>query len=67
MQGNAKRWTERVLSCVSKCFITYKLRIPPETNTVIQIYGKENKKNKRVSLFYVVRNNLHDDKCHRMI
>ena len=37
MQVSAKRWTERVLSCVSKCFITYRLHTQTETNTVIQI------------------------------
>ena len=38
-----KRWTMWVLSCVSKCFITYRLHTQPEKNTVIQIWGKENK------------------------
>ena len=31
MQVSAKRWTEWVLSCVSKCFITYRLHTQPET------------------------------------
>ena len=57
MQVSAKRWTERVLSCVSKCFIhvTYRLHTQQEINTLIQIWGKENKikKMKLTGFLYV--------------
>ena len=46
MQVSAKRWTERVLSCVSECFKTKRLHTPPKKKTVIQIWGKEKKKKK---------------------
>ena len=46
------------------------LHTQPETNTAIKFEEKRIKylkKNERVFLIYVVRNNLHNDKCHRMI